>query len=80
MTLKKQVWALNEAYDQLPPVHKRYWLQGLLLVVPVLLAFLLGASFEDEGAQALWLVWLCWLLVPRIWYCHGTGRSPWKRR
>ncbi len=80
MTIKQNVWAINQAFDHLPAAHKRYWLLGLLVVLPVLLALVLGASFEDESAQALWLGWVLWLMAPRVWYCHASGQSPWKRR
>ena len=79
MTIKQNVWAINQAFDHLPAAHKRYCLLGLLVVLPVLLALVLGASFEDESAQALWLGWVLWLMVPRVWYCHTSGQSPWKR-
>lgn len=75
----KQLIELNRCYDQLPAASQRLWLIGLLVVAPILVTFALDASFEDESAQLIWLVWTVWLVLPRIWYCHTTGRSPWKR-
>lgn len=79
MTVRDAIWSLNETFDRLSPAHKRYAMLGLLIVLPVTLTLLLDTSFEDESAQALWLVWLGWVLAPRAWYCHATGQSPWRR-
>lgn len=70
--------ALNQTFDQLPARTKVAALVTGLAGIPILCCVGLGASFEDESAQLLWLVWVLWLLVPRVWYCHTRGKSPWR--
>lgn len=71
--------ALNGAFDRLPPRYRLLAMAVFLVLIPVGVCLLLGTAFEDESAQVLWLIWVLWLLIPRIWYCHTRGRSPWRR-
>lgn len=77
--IKKRVWQLNAAFDSLSQGRRVLAVLIVLFGLPLTVCLALGLSFEDETAQAAWLVWVLWALAPRVWYRHATGSSPWKR-